>query len=41
MVLPPVIIYQEESKEYFNALEEYKVNKDISVFVNFLKKKIS
>jgi len=39
--LPPVIIYQEESKEYFNALEEYKVNKDISMFVNFLKKKIS
>ena len=32
----PVIIPLERKEEYFNALEEFKVNKDIQVFVRFM-----
>lgn len=32
----PVIIPLERKEEYFNALEEFKVNKDIQVFVKFM-----
>ena len=34
----PIVIYLEESDEYFDTLEEFKVNKDIKPFVNFYKK---
>ena len=35
--LKPVIIDKNKKEEYFNYLEEFKVNKDITPFVNFLK----
>lgn len=37
----PIVIYLEESDEYFDTLEEFKVNKDIKPFVNFLQKKLT
>lgn len=37
----PIVIYLEESDEYFVTLEEFKVNKDIKPFVNFLQKKLT
>lgn len=36
--LKPVIIRVEESDNYFNLLEEFKVNKNINPFIEFLKK---
>ena len=35
--LKPIIIEANKKDEYFNYLEEFKVNKDISPFINFLK----
>lgn len=35
--LKPIIIEANKKDEYFNYLEEFKVNKDILPFVNFLK----
>ena len=35
--LKPIIIEANKKDEYFNHLEEFKVNKDISPFINFLK----
>lgn len=36
----PIIIYIDESETYFNTLEEFKVNKNIQPFVEYLKHKI-
>lgn len=36
----PIIVYLNESKTYFNALEEFKVNKNIQPFVEYLEKKV-
>lgn len=33
----PVIIYKDKKNEYFNLLEEFKVNKNINPFIDFLK----
>ena len=35
--LKPIIIEASKKDEYFNYLEEFKVNKDITPFINFLK----
>ena len=35
--LKPIIIEANKKDEYFNYLEEFKVNKDILPFINFLK----
>ena len=35
--LKPVIISVENKDEYFNLLEEFKVNKNIEPFIDFLK----
>ena len=35
--LKPIIIEANKKDEYFNYLEEFKVNKDITPFINFLK----
>ena len=37
--LKPIIIEASKKDEYFNYLEEFKVNKDITPFINFLKNK--
>ena len=33
----PVIIYKDKKNEYFDLLEEFKVNKNINPFIDFLK----
>ena len=33
----PVIIYKDEKNKYFDLLEEFKVNKNIQPFIEFLK----
>lgn len=37
--LKPIIIEENKKEEYFNLLEEFKVNKNINPFIDFLKSK--
>lgn len=34
---PPVVIYKEDREEYFNALEDWDINQNLSTLKNFLK----
>ena len=34
---PPIIIFEEDKKEYYSALEEYDKNIDLKPFITFLK----